>query len=160
MQCWSAQSLTGGVSLFGRVIRRLLVLLVSLLCIMLILEPTKAYSETDTNCKDQRLILTLLSPKIEEQLTLYKDRLNEKPTFAPFLGGYDLKLEYHDSHIIVRVTVEPYVGPHLSVGQDLITFHIDNSGEVKVTAYQHLKNYELPPHWRKVVIPTATFRQM
>ena len=81
--------------MFGSVIRRLLV---SLLCLTLILEPTKTYAETDTNCKEQRLILTLLSPK--------------------------------------------------SVGQDLITFHIDNSGsEVKVIAYQHLKNYELP-HWR------------
>ncbi|MGG4480878.1 DUF3888 domain-containing protein [Paenibacillus illinoisensis] len=145
--------------MFGSVIRRLLV---SLLCLTLILEPTKTYAETDTNCKEQRLILTLLSPEIEEQLTLfYKDRLKEKPMFAPpFLGGNDLKLEYHESHIIARVTVEPYVGPHLSVGQDLITFHIDNSGEVKMIAYQHLKNYELPPHWRKVVIPTATFRQM
>ncbi len=132
-------------SLFGSVIRRLLV---SLLCLTLILEPTKTYAETDTNCKEQRLILTLLSPKIEEQLTLfYKDRLKEKPMFAPFLGGNGLKLEYHESHIIVRVTVEPYVGAHISVGQDLITFHIDNSGEVKVIAYQHLKNYELP-HWR------------
>ncbi|MET3941628.1 hypothetical protein ABIC22_004440 [Paenibacillus sp. PvP094] len=144
--------------MFGRVIRRLLVLL---LCLTLILEPTKTYAESDTNCKDQRLILTLLSPKIEEQLTLfYKDRLIEKPMFAPFLGGNDLKLDYHDSHIIAHVTVEPYVGPHLSVGQDLITFHINNSGEVKVIAYHHIKNYELPPHWRKVVIPTATFRQM
>lgn len=131
--------------MFGGVIKRLLV---SLLCLTLILETTKTYAESDTNCKDQRLILTLLSPKIEEQLTLfYKDRLNEKPMFAPFLGGNDLKLEYHDSHIIARVTVEPYVGPHLSVGQDLITFHIDNSGEVKVIAYHHLKNCELP-HWR------------
>ncbi|WP_416226539.1 DUF3888 domain-containing protein [Paenibacillus xylanilyticus] len=110
-------------SLFGGVIRRLLV---SLLCLTLILEPTKTYADTDTNCKEQRLILTLLSPKIEEQLTLfYKDRLKEKPMFAPFLGGNDLKLEYHESHIIARVTVERYVGPHLSVGQDLITFHID-----------------------------------
>ncbi|WP_423805205.1 DUF3888 domain-containing protein [Paenibacillus illinoisensis] len=132
-------------SFFGRVIRRLLVLL---LCLTLTLEPSKTYAESDTNCKDQRLILTLLSSKIEEQLTLfYKYRLNEKPMFSPFLGGNDLKLEYHESHIIARVTVEPYVGPHLSVGQDLITFHIDNSGEVKVIAYQHLKNYELP-HWR------------
>ncbi|WP_336781755.1 DUF3888 domain-containing protein [Paenibacillus illinoisensis] len=144
--------------MFGRVKRRLLV---SLLCLALILEPTKTYAESDTNGKNQRLILTLLSPKIEEQLTLfYKNRLKEKPMFAPFLGGNDLKLEYHESHIIAHVTVEPYVGPHLSVGQDLITFHIDNSGEVKVIAYQHLKNYDLPPHWRKVVIPTATFRQM
>lgn len=92
-------------SLFGSVIRRLLVLL---LCLTLILEPTKTYAETDTNCKEQRLILTLLSPN--------------------------------------------------SVGQDLITFHIDNSGEVKVIAYQHLKNYEFPPHWRKVVIPTGSIQ--
>lgn len=142
--------------MFGRLIRRLLV---SLLCLTLILESTKTHAETDTYCKDQRLILTLLSPKIEEQLTLfYKDRLNEKPMFAPFLGGNDLKVNYHDSHIIAHVTVEPNVGPHLSVGQDLITFHIDNSGEVKVIAYQHHKNYELPPHWRKVVIPTGNIQ--
>lgn len=144
--------------MFGRVVRRLLV---SLICLTLILEPAKTYAETHTYCKDQRLILTLLSPTIEEQLTLfYKDRLIEKPMFAPFLGGNDLSIDYHDSYIIAHVTVEPYVGPHLSVGQDLITFHIDNAGEVKVIAYHHIKSYELPPNWRDVVIPTATFRQM
>lgn len=143
--------------MFGRVIRRLLP---ALLFLTLILEPIKTYAETDTDCKEHRLILTLLSPKIEEQLTLfYTDRLIEKPMFAPFLGGNDLKLDYHDSHIIAHITVEPYVGPHLSVGQDLITFHIDNSGEVKVIAYQHLKNYELPLHWMNAVIPTEIFNK-
>ncbi|NMI03347.1 DUF3888 domain-containing protein [Paenibacillus sp. SZ31] len=39
----------------------------------------------------------------------------------------------------------PYVGPHLSAGKDLIKFQIDNSGDVKVIEFKHIKNTVCSP---------------
>ncbi len=40
----------------------------------------------------------MLTPKIQEQLDLYyKDKLNEMPTFAPFLDPLNVLIGYHDS---------------------------------------------------------------
>jgi hypothetical protein len=134
--------------IIGKVVRGMISLL---LYFTLIVEPT--YAEAATNCMDKRLIQTLLAPKIEEQITLfYKDKLTENPTFASFLHGNELNIKYNDSHITVKVTVIPYVGPHISVGKDVIHFQINNTGDVKVIEFKHIKNYELPPNWESIII--------
>lgn len=100
----------------------------------------------------QRLALTLLAPKIQEQINqYYKDKLTVTPTFSPFLGGTDLDVEYHASYIDVHVKTIPYVGPHLSVGMDLMRFRIDNTGIVRVLEYKHIRDYELPPNWQHII---------
>lgn len=68
-----------------------------------------------------------------------------------FLGGTELNVEYHTSHIDVSVTVLPYVGPHLDVGIDSMKFRIDNSGAVMVLEYKHIRDYELPPNWQHIL---------
>ncbi|MEK5239886.1 DUF3888 domain-containing protein [Paenibacillus sp. FSL L8-0470] len=109
-----------------------------------------AYAKT--NPDPYRVILTLLTPKIQEQLDIYyKDKLNEKPTFAPFLDPLNVLVGYQDSHIIVNVTVSPYIGPHLDVGTDFISFMIDNMGTVEVIGFEHLKDFELPPNWNHII---------
>lgn len=69
------------------------------------------------------------------------------PTFAPFLGPMNVLVQYYDSHIVVNVTVTPYIGPHLDVGSDFISFKIDNKGAVVVIGFEHLKDFKLPPNW-------------
>lgn len=98
----------------------------------------------------QRLVLTLLTPYIQGQLNeFYKNKLSLTPQFAPFLRGTDLFVDYHSSYIDVHVTCSPYVGPHLDVGVDLIKIRIDNTGEVTVSEYKHLKDIDLPPHYKQ-----------
>lgn len=80
-----------------------------------------------------------------------KDKLNEKPTFAPFLDPLNVLVGYQDSHIIVNVTVSPYIGPHLDVGTDPISFKIDNMGTVEVIEFEHLKDFELLPNWKHII---------
>jgi len=101
----------------------------------------------------QRIVLTLLAPKIQEQINrYYKDKLTVLPTFSPFLGGTDLDVKNHPSNIDVHVKTIPYVGPHLSVGMDSLWFRIDNAGTVTVLEYKHIRDYELPPNWQHIII--------
>lgn len=99
-----------------------------------------------------RLVLTLLAPKIQEQINqYYKDKLTVSPTFSPFLGGTDLDVEYHSSHIDVQVKTNPYVGPHLDVGTDSMRFSIDNAGTIVVLEYKHIRDHELPPNLQEII---------
>lgn len=100
----------------------------------------------------ERLVLTLLTPNIQEQINrYYEDKLTVSPTFSPFLGGTELNVEYHPSHIKVNVTVIPYVGPHLDVGMDSMKFRIDNTGAVMFLEYKHIRDYELLPNWQHIL---------
>ena len=100
----------------------------------------------------KRLALTLLAPKIQEQINhYYKNKLTVSPTFTPFLDGTDVDVKYHSSHIDVQVKTIPYVGPHLDVGLDSMRFTIDNSGSIVVLEYKHIRDYDLPLNWQEII---------
>lgn len=124
-------------------------ILLTVIILLLSVQPVYANPQEEPL---QRLVLTLLAPKIQEQINqYYKDKLTVSPTFAPFLGGTDLDVEYHSSHIDVLVKTIPYVGPHLDVGMDSLRFSIDNAGTVTVLEYKHIRDYELPPYWQDII---------
>lgn len=117
--------------------------------LLLLIQPANASSNINNNT---RLVLTLLTPKIQEQINqYYKEKLTESPTYAPFLDPVNMLVGYFDSHIDVIVIITPYVGPHINVGMDKISFKIDNRGTVEVLDYEHIKDYELPPNWKHII---------
>ncbi|MCM3624331.1 DUF3888 domain-containing protein [Brevibacillus borstelensis] len=102
----------------------------------------------------QDVILSLLSPHIEKEIRRYYSKfLTEPPTFAPYYGT-EITIErpggYRTFLFIAKVKVTPYVGPHISVGEDLITLSINGGGQLKVMDYKHLEDHELPPHWKDI----------
>ncbi|MDR6555502.1 DUF3888 domain-containing protein [Paenibacillus qinlingensis] len=100
----------------------------------------------------EQLVLTLLTPSIQEQINrYYKDKLTVSPKFSPFLGGTELNVQYYPSHIDVKVTVIPYVGPHLDVGMDSMKFRVDNTGVVMIQEYKHIRDYESLPNWQHIL---------
>jgi hypothetical protein len=78
----------------------------------------------------------------------YSQYLSENPIIASYYGCYitDIQDKY-----AITVEVLPYVGAHDPVGRDRITLHIDSRG-VLVEKYEHLENYELPPHKQSIII--------
>ncbi|SET40315.1 DUF3888 domain-containing protein [Paenibacillus sp. NFR01] len=109
------------------------------------------YNE-DKTAQNNRLVLTLLSPAIRQQIDkYYSKKLTVIPTFDPFIGSSVERVKYQPSGIDVTVTVIPYVGPHNSVGKDRMTFHISNLGKVTATDYKHLEDYKLPPNWQYII---------
>lgn len=135
------------VSEMKRFIRSLLTVIIFLMTIQ------PVFSKLNDNDEPlKRLVLTLLTPKIQEQINrYYKNKLTVSPMFTPFLDGTDIDVKYYSSHIDIRVKTIPYVGPHLDVGIDSMRFSIDNSGSIVVQEYKHIKDYDLPPNWQEII---------
>lgn len=100
----------------------------------------------------KNLFITLLYPHVEKAIHDYYD---EYMTYLPGEAPYSYKflsiektpgLNYS---YVIKLEVQPYVGPHLSVGVDHITLKID-LGKVTVERYEHLKSYELPPYYQGI----------
>ncbi|MDT3425577.1 hypothetical protein J2Z22_001096 [Paenibacillus forsythiae] len=96
----------------------------------------------------KRVILTLLSPYIQEELDrCYKGTKHPSVQFAPFLSDtVVVKMVYYSSHIEIELRVFPYVGPHLTIGEDELTFRIDNTGKVKGLGCRHIRD-DFPLPW-------------
>lgn len=98
------------------------------------------------------LLVTFLYPYVEEAIDNYYDVYM---TFLPGEAPYSYKftnIEMTPSHnysYTIALEVQPYVGPHLSVGRDRIAFKIDLKG-VKVEKFEHIESYELPPHYQNI----------
>ncbi|TDK61739.1 DUF3888 domain-containing protein [Bacillus salipaludis] len=103
----------------------------------------------------QDIFISLLSPQIEKVINnYYKNVLTSPPIVYPY-DVYIEKVErigeYRSFEFTVIIKVHPIVGPHIDVGLDRVTFYIDGSGNVKVRKFEHLKDYELPEHYKHIL---------
>jgi len=133
----------------GSEMKRFIGLLLTVIIFLMTIQPIFAKQNDEPL---NRLVLTLLAPKIQEQINrYYKNKLTVSPMFTPFLDGTDIEVKYYPSHIDVRVKTIPYVGPHLDIGIDSMRFSIDNSGSIVAQEYKHIKDYDLPPNWKEII---------
>lgn len=99
------------------------------------------------------LFLSVISPEIESAVaSYYADLLTE----VPIVYTYDIKIlnmyrvgQYRSFQFLVTLEVTPVVGPHISVGKDLLTFDI-SPGNVSLKKFKHLESYALPPNWQHI----------
>ena len=93
------------------------------------------------------IIVTLLIPQIRPVVEdYYKEHLTITPTVEAYNDSFvsNINGDIHASKYEISVVVRPYIGPHIDVGEDKISFTISSDGKAIVTGYEHLKNYELP----------------
>ena len=100
-----------------------------------------------------QLLVTILYPYVQKAIDdFYGEYMTYLPGEAPY--GYEfiqiVKTPELNYSFTVVLEVQPYVGPHLSVGRDRITFSIDLDG-VKVKKFEHLESYELPPNYQSII---------
>jgi hypothetical protein len=110
--------------------------------------PRTTHPESETTALND-LIKTMLSPYVTQELSRYYEKtLKYPPVYAPYFGTrINVKrTEPGKFEFIVTVHADPYLGPHISVGEDDITFKINVIGEVQTLNYKHVKDYKLPPH--------------
>ena len=99
------------------------------------------------------LFITMLYPYVDEAITdYYSEYMTSCPNTAPYF--YELtsiEKEYGLSYsYTVEVEVNPYIGPHLTVGRDRITFKI-KLGEVNLEKFEHLESHELPSRYQDII---------
>lgn len=51
----------------------------------------------------------------------------------------------------LKLQVNSYIGPHISVGLDYLTVTIDGSGNVQVQKFEHIESYALPLNYEKII---------
>jgi len=109
----------------------------------------KQESELETY---KNLFTTLLYPYVDKAIEeFYSEYLKYPPREDLFFYNFlsIIKNPEHNYSYTIKLEVQPFVGPHLSVGLDHITLKIDLSG-VNVERYEHLKNYELPSNYEGI----------
>ena len=99
------------------------------------------------------LFITMLFPYVEEAIAdYYNEYMTYPPTEAPWSYKF-IRIERMPNlsySFTVELEVQPYIGPHLSVGRDRITFKIELD-KVSVEKFEHVESYELPPNYQDVI---------
>lgn len=103
----------------------------------------------------QDVFISLLMPHIQRPINHYYSKLlTETPVVYPYFVDV-VEVErlqgYRSFDFMVRLKVDSVVGPHISVGTDLLTFRLDSSGKVKLVKFEHIKTYELPNNWKHIL---------
>lgn len=98
------------------------------------------------------VVLSLLIPYIQKEINnYYKEYLTESPTVAPYsvdivnvkrVSGYRIQFE---------VIAYPYVGPHITVGDDRMIIETAADGSVEIKSFEQIKSYELPWNWKHII---------
>ncbi|HYE09993.1 MAG TPA: DUF3888 domain-containing protein [Patescibacteria group bacterium] len=99
------------------------------------------------------LTITMLYPHVKKAIeTYYSDYMTYLPHEDPW--SYEFikidKTPGKNYNYTIVIQVLPYVGPHLSVGKDQITFKI-GLDSVKLEKFEHLESYELPPYYQDII---------
>lgn len=136
-------------------------------CVLLLTTPfpstSYAYTIDDSKDSDELIIydslMVFLGDPIEKAVSNY---YLKTLTESPRVDLYDIKmlhLERPDGFrsftFKLTVEVQPFVGPHISVGKDQLTLEVSPiiPHYVKVDHYHHVITYELPPNWQHMIRP-------
>lgn len=103
----------------------------------------------------QDIFISLLLPYIQKEVDKYYSKyLTDTPMVAPYTV-YVLSAErpngYRSFVFDLKLQVNSYTGPHISVGVDYITLTVGGSGDVEIKKFEHIKSYELPPNYQDII---------
>lgn len=102
-----------------------------------------------------KIIITLLMPEVEKDVNnFYKSYLSIEPTVVAYFGDSNITHivgDIESSMYTVTIEIEPYIGPHISVGRDRMTFDVSADGTVKMKSHDHLESYQLPQHLQSLI---------
>lgn len=104
----------------------------------------------------QDVIITALAPTINKAIDEYYRNV------LTYLPGYDssfikiLNIERPNgnrtSRFIINIEVEPFIGPHITVGKDRISIELAYPGVQEIQKHEHLDDYPLPEHYKDLYL--------
>lgn len=132
-----------------------LILIYTFLITLTSLTPITKASTSQSLSSEEALIL-LLYPEVEKQVNAYyKPYISDGPTVTPYsINIVDLYHTPNESgayHYTIILETRPYVGAHIDVGLDRITFTLSLNG-IESVSFEHLKSKILPPWLQHHVI--------
>lgn len=108
----------------------------------------------------QDMLMLFLLPHINTKIAeIYSDILTESPLVYPYFVEVEQVQRvngFRGFHFSITLDVIPVVGPHISVGEDRMTFDISptNPDNVKLIGWKHIKGPQkgdLPPNWEHIL---------
>lgn len=121
------------------------------------LENEKIYKPIEKSREElyQDIFFSLLLPYIQKSVEdYYKKFLTDIPT----VDSWDIDIlsverpnGYRTFLFVIEIQVNPYIGPHLGVGVDRLKITIHGAGNVEVNSFEHIRDYELPPHYQHII---------
>ncbi|SHJ82025.1 Protein of unknown function [Anaerocolumna jejuensis DSM 15929] len=117
---------------------------------------TAKQAEEDQTILYQDVIITALAPTIDKAIDeYYKNVLS-------YLPGYDssfikiLNIERPNgnrtSHFIINIEVEPFIGPHITVGKDKISINLSYPGIPEILKFEHVEDHPLPERYKDLYL--------
>ena len=111
---------------------------------------------TSQKISSEEALILLLYPEIEKQVDkYYKEYISTGPNVTPYSINiadlYHIPNEYDAYHYTIILETRPYVGAHIDVGLDRITFTLSLCG-IESVLFEHLKSETLPPWLQHHVI--------
>lgn len=95
-------------------------------------------------------LVRLFSNAIQEKSDLFYEPYYTAPPDIAFYSTTVKRIEKKGSQIYVTFYTLPYVGAHNTIGDDEITFSINNLGEIAMMDFKHLANRTLPDHLKDI----------
>lgn len=106
----------------------------------------------------QDMLMLFLLPHMEKKIAeIYDPLLNEAPTIYPyFVNVTEIKRVngFRGFDFLITLDVTPTVGPHISVGEDELTYRITPGPTVKLESFKHLKDpqkSDFPPNYQDIL---------
>ncbi len=104
----------------------------------------------------QDVIITALTPTIQNAIDdYYKNVLSYLPGYdSSFIKILNIERPNGDRtwHFIITIEIEPYIGPHITVGKDRISIDLSYPGQPEVLKFEHLEDHPLPERYNDLYL--------
>lgn len=104
----------------------------------------------------QDVIITALAPTIDNAIDeYYKNVLSYLPGYdSSFIKILNIERPNGDrtSYFIINIEVEPFIGPHITVGKDRISIKLSYPGIQEIQKFEHLEDYPLPERYKNLYL--------
>lgn len=122
------------------------------------LQPSKQGNISQEYLKERLykdILSSLLLPYIQKSVSdYYSNYLTDIPTVDPWdinIISAERQNGYQSFVFILKIEVNPYVGPHIAAGTDDIILTVDGIGNVKINNFNHVKDFKLPPNYKDII---------
>ncbi len=119
--------------------------------------PDRPYQPPEQSREElyQDIFITLLMPYIQKEVDKYYSKyLTQTVEVFPYTV-YVLSAERPDGYrtffFRLKLQVDSYIGPHISVGLDYITVTVRGSGDVEIEKFEHVRSYMLPSNYKDII---------
>jgi hypothetical protein len=116
----------------------------------------KQVEEEQPDILYQDVIITALAPSIINAIsTYYSNILSEIPLYDS-TSIKVLEIERPNGSrtwtFIIKLEVKPFIGPHITVGKDIITIGLSYPGTQIIKNFEHVEDFPLPERYQDLYL--------